>query len=90
MDESEELEQIEGGKTRHVEPLGGGPRMAQHRRLAQNPGARLGRRQCLNRAIRGEPQRLVKAGDEDGGPRHQHPPLPGSRPVPAVGHDTDD
>ena len=72
-DKGEELEQVECRERRHVEPPRGGPRVAQHRRFALDPAARLGRCQRFDLAVRAEPQHLTETGDEDRGLRHQDP-----------------
>ncbi len=71
-DKREQFEEVERGESRYVEAPGDRARMAHHRGLALQPGARLGRRQRLDLAVGRQPQDLVKPGDQRRRARHQN------------------
>ena len=71
-DKGEQFEEVERGEPGNVEAPRDGARMAHHRALALQPGARLGRRQRLDLALGRQPQDLAKPGNQRRRPRHQH------------------
>ena len=89
MDKSVEFEKIEGRKACRIEPPRGRAHVAQHRGLALDPAARVCQRKRLDLALGAEPHHLAKAGDENRGPRHQHPPSPGDNDAILYRHDGD-